>query len=269
MAVAFNDKAAEELRTRTGLSRTGDGAQVRTINSLGLWICTGFGRRRLEVLGDEWRVRELVQKVFDVRRQANTDTVSPYIDALSAIRLGLRSPAEVEDALPDADGLAAGFDRYREALAEAGAVDYDEQIYRAIEILLTDPAARAEAQARCRMMLVDEFQDLNPAHLLLIRLLCAPGFDCFGVGDDDQVIYGYSGATPEYLIQFGQYFPVRRRAHARGQLSLPSGDRHGGHQPALVQPRAHRQDHPPRPGTARRAARLRRTAPGRGSGGGD
>jgi DNA helicase-2/ATP-dependent DNA helicase PcrA len=53
---------------------------------------------------------------------------------------------------------------------------------------------------------VDEFQDLNAAHMLLIRLLCAPGYSCFGVGDDDQVIYGYSGATPEYLIDFTEYF---------------------------------------------------------------
>ena len=207
MALAFNDKAAEELRRRTGLARTGEGTQVRTINSLGLWICTQFGRSRLEVLGDEWKVRELVQKVFDVPRRANADTTLPYIDALSAVRLGLQSPAAVEDALPDAAGLTEGFDRYRDALRIAGAVDYDEQVYRAIEILLTDPSARREAQARCRTVLVDELQDLNPAHLLLIRLLCAPAFDCFGVGDDDQVIYGYSGATPEYLIDFGRYFP--------------------------------------------------------------
>ncbi len=207
MAVAFNEKAAEELRTRTGLSKAGGGAQVRTLNSLGLWICTEFGRRRLDVLGDERQVRELVQEVFEVRRQANTDTVLPYIDALSAIRLGLRPPAEVEDALPDAQGVAVGFDRYRQALSDAGAVDYDEQVYRAIELLLIDPALRREAQTRCRSMLVDEFQDLNPAHLLLVRLLCAPGFDCFGVGDDDQVIYGYSGATPEFLINFDRYFP--------------------------------------------------------------
>ena len=207
MALAFNDKAAEELRRRTGLARSGEGTQVRTINSLGLWICTQFGRNRLEVLGDEWKVRELVQKVFEVPRRANADTVSPYIDALSAVRLGLQSPAAVEEALPDAAGLTEGFDRYRDALRLAGAVDYDEQVYRAIEILLTDPITRREAQARCRTMLVDELQDLNPAHLLLIRLLCAPGFDCFGVGDDDQVIYGYSGATPEYLIDFSRYFP--------------------------------------------------------------
>ena len=207
MAVAFNEKAAEELRRRTGLSKAGEGAQVRTLNSLGLWICNDFGRRRLDVLGDERQLRELVQRVFEVRPQANTDTIQPYIDALSAVRLGLRSPAEVEDVLPDADGLADGFDRYRQALRDTGTVDYDEQIYGAIEVLLTDPSARRHAQSRCRVMLVDEFQDLTPAHLLLIRLLCAPGFDCFGVGDDDQVIYGYSGATPEFLIDFARYFP--------------------------------------------------------------
>ena len=54
---------------------------------------------------------------------------------------------------------------------------------------------------------MDEFQDLNPAHLLLLRLLSAPSFDCFGVGDDDQVLYGYSGATPKFLIDFAEYFP--------------------------------------------------------------
>ncbi len=156
---------------------------------------------------EEPAVRDLVQRVFEVRRQANTDTVLPYIDALSAIRMGLTSPAQVEEEIPDAQGLANGFDTYREALAEAGAVDFDEQIYRAIEILLRDPDARAAAQGRCRHLLVDEFQDLNAAHMLLIRLLCAPAYNCFGVGDDDQVIYGYAGATPEYLIDFEEYFP--------------------------------------------------------------
>jgi DNA helicase-2/ATP-dependent DNA helicase PcrA len=55
--------------------------------------------------------------------------------------------------------------------------------------------------------LVDEFQDLTPAYLLLVRLLAGPGLDVFGVGDDDQVIYGYSGADPSYLIEFDSLFP--------------------------------------------------------------
>ena len=206
-ALAFNTKAAGEIRDRCAGLLTAEGPHIRTLNSVGLWICNEFGGQgRLDVY-EEPQVRDLVQLVFEVRRQANTDTVLPYIDALSAVRLGLTRPATVEDEVPDARGLAAGFDVYRKALAEAGALDFDEQIYRSIEILLSDPEARTAAQRRCRHLLVDEFQDLNAAHMLLIRLLCAPAYGCFGVGDDDQVIYGYAGATPEYLIHFGEYFP--------------------------------------------------------------
>jgi DNA helicase-2/ATP-dependent DNA helicase PcrA len=133
--------------------------------------------------------------------------VAPYLEALSAVRLQLIDPAVAERRFPDAAGIGNGFERYRSSLAQAGALDFDEQIYRAIEILLTQPDARVAARARCRYLLVDEFQDLNPAHLLLLRLLTAPGFDCFGVGDDDQVLYGYSGATPAFLIDFADYFP--------------------------------------------------------------
>jgi ATP-dependent DNA helicase UvrD/PcrA len=206
-ALAFNTKAAGEMRQRCGSLVTAGGPHVRTLNSIGLWICNEYGGQGRMNVYEEPRVRDLVQAVFDVPRQANTDTVLPYIDALSAVRLGLTSPATIEDEIPDAHGLASGFDAYRTALAEAGALDFDEQVYRSIEILLRDPEARAVAQSRCRHLLVDEFQDLNAAHMLLIRLLCAPAYSCFGVGDDDQVIYGYAGATPEYLINFGEYFP--------------------------------------------------------------
>ena len=155
--------------------------------------------------------------------------------------------------MPDAAGIAEGFDRYRSALADLGAVDFDEQIYRAIEILVTDPGARATAQARCRRLLVDEFQDLTPAHLLMIRLLAAPGYDCFGVGDDDQVIYGYSGASPEFLIGFPRLLPRRRPSPARGQLPVPALGGGSGPPPALVQPPPPRQDHPRRPRVGRTA----------------
>jgi DNA helicase-2/ATP-dependent DNA helicase PcrA len=206
-ALAYNTRAAEEMRNRVADVLTAEGPNVRTLNSLALWICNAFGPTGPVRVIDEMGVRELIGELFAVKRQANTDTSAPFLAALSLVRLGLVSPETAEEAYPDASGVAEGFDRYRATLAERGQVDFDEQIYRAIEILVTDPAARATAQARCRRMLVDEFQDLTPAHLLLIRLLVAPGFDCFGVGDDDQVIYGYTGATPEFLIDFAEYFP--------------------------------------------------------------
>jgi DNA helicase-2/ATP-dependent DNA helicase PcrA len=206
-AVAYNTKAADELRQRCADVLPTGATTIRTLNSLGLWICNRLGSDRPWTVVDEPRVRSLVQEVFDVPRQSNTDTVAPYLTALSAVRLGLRDPAEVEGAIPDAAGLAAGFDRYRQLLGDGHLLDFDEQIYRAIEVLLTDPDARARAQATCRTLLVDEFQDLTPAHVLLLRLLSAPAYDCFGVGDDDQVIYGYAGADPGFLLEYGRYFP--------------------------------------------------------------
>ena len=188
-------------------------------------------------------MRDLVQRVFEVKRQANTDTVLPYLDGLSAVRMRLTPPAHVEAEIPDAQGLADGFESYRGLLAEAGAVDFDEQIYRAIEILLRDPEARAAAQSRGRHLLVDEFQDLNAAHMLLIRLLCAPAYNCFGVGDDDQVIYGYSGATPEYLINFDRYFSGAHHYALEVNYRCPPAVVRAANVRPVLQREPDRQDH--------------------------
>jgi DNA helicase-2/ATP-dependent DNA helicase PcrA len=232
-AVAFNKRAADELVARTD----GLGAHVRTINALGLAVLTGaMGGpapvRRPAVI-DERDVRTILDPIVmaeaGLRRQRNTDALAPYLLGLSLIRIGLHSPDEAE-VMADAPGLAQVWPRYRDTLEAEGAVDFDDQIYQAIRRLLTSPSVRTAAQLRCRHLLVDEFQDLAPAHLLLLRLLAAPGYDVFGVGDDDQVIYGFAGATPEYLIDFGRYFPGAA-AHAlevnyRCPTTVVDGARH-------------------------------------------
>ena len=207
-AVAYNTRAAKEMSERT----TGLPVHIRTLNSLGLAIINGTGpfagdgsapRQVIE----EIEVRRILDSLLTIRHQRNTDPLAPYIDALSAIRLGLADPGAVEEAIPDAEGIAEVFERYRGVLADRRLLDFDEQIYGAIAVLLANPEARAHNQAVTRHLLVDEFQDLTPAHLLMLRLLAAPTYDVFGVGDDDQVIYGYAGANPEFLINYDRYFP--------------------------------------------------------------
>lgn len=207
--IAFNKRAQEEI-----VARTTDlpGLQVRTLNSLALAVLNGtppFVRRgqRLNTI-EEPEVRRMIGRMVKFPRVRNADPVATWIEALALARLGLLPPDLVEARYEgDVDGFAEVFPRYRAALAEAGTVDYDEQVFAALELLLRDPAARAGAQRACRVLLVDEFQDLTPAHLLLVRLLAGAEGAVFGVGDDDQTIYGYNGADPAWLIDFADIFP--------------------------------------------------------------
>ncbi len=207
--VAFNKRAQEEMTQRTADL---PGLQVRTLNSIALAIVNGTAPfapqpRRWTTI-DEPQVRGIIGDLVSFPRRRNSDPVAPWIEALGAIRLQLADPSDVEARYDgDVDGLAAMWPTYDALLERRGMVDFDGQIDRALRVLLSDPAARYAAQRACRVMLVDEFQDLTPAHVLMIRLLAAPDGAVFGVGDDDQTIYGYNGADPGWLIDFADWFP--------------------------------------------------------------
>jgi DNA helicase II / ATP-dependent DNA helicase PcrA len=204
LAVAYNKKAQLELEERTAAFRP----RAQTLNALGLAVLARAGGGRAPAVLEEREVRRIVEGLVPrPPRRLNTDPMGPYLEALSLVRLGLRDPAVVEEARDDVPGLADAFPRFRRELADRGVVDFDEQVYAAIEALLAGGAFRRREQAGCRHLLVDEFQDLTPAHVLLLRLLASPALDVFGVGDDDQVIYGHAGADPRFLVDFDRYFP--------------------------------------------------------------
>jgi len=207
-AVAFNVRAAEELRQR--LADLPD-VRVRTLNALALRLS---GARRTI---DAAEVRRRLDGLVPLPRRAETDPAAPWIEALSRVRLGMARPDQVADELAGelTDGRRLGevAAAYRAGLAADDVVDFDEQVVRAVERLLGDPTFRHRSQRHARVLLVDELQDLTPAHVLLLRLLVGPAGAIFAVGDDDQTIYGYAGASPHWLVALDRYFPGAR-SHA-------------------------------------------------------
>ena len=201
-AVAYNRRAAEEM-----IERIPDGRRlnIRTIHGLG-WAILRSAKPHLNLIGEREQRRRL-EPLATAPPRANTDVIGPYLEALGAVRIGLSEPTSVEAERDDVPGFSDTFRRYRDALDRNGEADHDEQIYGAIEALCTDAELRAHWQRQCRHLLVDEFQDLTPSYVLLLRLLAAPGMEVFGVGDDDQVIYGYAGADPRFLLEFETLFP--------------------------------------------------------------
>ena len=199
--VAYNNRAAQELKDRLQRPRL----RVRTIHSLGWAIIRN--RYPKAQLVDEKGARAVIQGLVASENRTDKDVVYSYMEALRDTRICLKSPKEVARQRGDCPNLVSVYRRYREALATESKFDHDDQIFEAIKVLLSDPVLRKRWQHRCRHLLVDEFQDMTPAYLLLLRLLASPELNVFGVGDDDQAIYGYAGADPSLLIEFDYHFP--------------------------------------------------------------
>ncbi len=209
--VAYNRRARTEMWERLGDLDRARPDSVRTLNSLALAIATGragFVGGEPATTIDERDVRRILGRLVPSRRRRQlNDPLESWVDALAVCRLGLLAPDDVADRYGgDIDGFDEVLPRYRQHLRDRGLVDFDEQVLRAVEILAADPVARETARRLMPIILIDEFQDLTPAHLLLIRLLAGPASEVFAVGDDDQTIYGYSGASPRWLVDFDRFF---------------------------------------------------------------
>ncbi|MGH9005517.1 MAG: ATP-dependent helicase, partial [Acidimicrobiia bacterium] len=102
--------------------------------------------------------------------------------------------------------VAGLYDRYEEEKRRRGVVDFDDLIWQLAEALETDPAFAAATRWRFRHFFVDEFQDVNPAQFRLLRAWLGDRSDLCVVGDQDQAIYGFTGADASYLVGFAKQF---------------------------------------------------------------
>jgi len=213
LAVTFTRRAAGELRERlerlVGPERAAAVA-VRTFHAFGLDVLVSApdlsGRgSELRVLDEEAQLEVLAAatgvRATEARRLA---------EAIARAKERLLGPDDVPD--PE---LADAYRRYEAALAEAGAVDFDDLIRLAVRLLRDHPAVRADWQDRCRWILVDEFQDASGAQFELLRLLAPTGERVTAVGDPDQAIYGFRGADSTCIRRFAEEFPGARSVRLR------------------------------------------------------
>ena len=212
-AITFTNKAAAEMRERArGLvgPRAAKDLAVSTFHSLGVRMLRADGERiglkpNFSILDSD--------DVLGVLRDAGGSTDNALARrwqwAISGWKnRGLDSAGAERDAQDDDQRVAARvMQRYEERLAAFQAVDFDDLIGLPLKLLQHDDEARAAWQARFRHILVDEVQDTNAVQYELLKsLVGADG--CFtAVGDDDQSIYGWRGATIDNLRRLPQDYP--------------------------------------------------------------
>ena len=214
-AITFTNKAAREMRERTGApQRRRSGAvaapTICTFHALGLKILRREAAAmnltpRFSILDPadlEPIVAELLATVDRARVRAAQWQISAWKNALVAPDQALaRAATEAETA------AARIYGRYGAALCAYQAVDFDDLIALPVAALERDAGAAAHWQQRLDYLLIDEYQDTNPAQYRLLRLLTGPRAAFAAVGDDDQAIYGWRGATIANLEQLPRDYP--------------------------------------------------------------
>ena len=102
--------------------------------------------------------------------------------------------------------LQSVFPRYQERLKLLNAMDFDDLLFNAVTLLEAHPHVRENLSERFKYILVDEYQDTNPAQFRLLEALTCTHSNICVVGDDDQSIYAWRGADPAHILSFDQHF---------------------------------------------------------------
>ncbi|HPM59537.1 MAG TPA: ATP-dependent helicase [bacterium] len=214
VALAFNKKAADEMAARLqsrGIAAANrmhqPGVVVRTFHGFGYEIIRRALGWSYDGAGEQEQLRLLMQQAVSrhhrLTPRRGQDALEPFIAALNRAKMELlpldkMSVETEEESLP----FAPVFEAFLALQKARRFCNFDDMIYLALVLLLERPGLRQELQQRFRFVLVDEFQDLNAAQILLMNLLALPHNNLFVVGDDDQMIYGWRGADVRHILDF-------------------------------------------------------------------
>ncbi|MFM8937903.1 MAG: DNA helicase PcrA [Actinomycetota bacterium] len=222
LAITFTNKAAGEMKERVAalVGKRAKAIWVSTFHS----ACVRILRQEATRLGFStsysiYDQADSVRLVTLVMRDLNLDQKRYNPRAVAALisnaKNELLGPADYRNATTNhfEEIVAEVYAIYQQRLTSANAMDFDDLIMKTVEVLQKFPDARARYRHRFKHILVDEYQDTNHAQYILIRELVGtdregiPAAELCVVGDADQSIYGFRGATIRNILQFEEDYP--------------------------------------------------------------
>jgi len=213
LITTFNRAATDEISER--LSRDGiSGVDVRNFHGIGRLILKEAGRLRPNIGQPTYgQLRRIATQVAQQPEREFIDAPE-VVDAISTYKLLHQvSPdlARQMAATPFERSAADIYAHYEAEQAAADRYDFDDLILRPVQLLKNDFKIRSYWQRKWQSILVDEFQDIEPAQLQLVQQLAAPEDSVFAVGDEDQCIYAWRRADVGNIVNLDQMYPGLER----------------------------------------------------------
>ena len=221
-AVTFTNKAAREMRDRIQrlVGPDADSIFAGTFHA----FCARLLRRHGEGVGldsnytiydsdDQLGLIKQAMNLADVDSRNNSPRAMQGMisraKSLLMDSVGLARQAHMDDSYPE-ELAARVYHHYEELLGRSNAVDFDDLLMRAVQLLQENQNVREDYQRRYPYLMVDEFQDTNIAQYRLARLLTGPDQNICVVGDPDQSIYSWRNADIRNILSFQQDYPDAR-----------------------------------------------------------
>jgi len=216
LCTTFNKDAQREMQGRLLAAGLGN-VRAQTFHSVGHGIlsdCNGLRSAGVRGLTSrEWR------RLCAIASKAGPENewIDPPLarESVSKIKLGrLMTPQEYRrHASTDgaAQTIATIYDRYEQELARHQINDFDDLIFLSLRRLQHDARVREQWQRRYDHVLVDEYQDIDPAQEKLVQILAAPQDGLFTVGDEDQTLYAWRSASVERIVGLDGLYPGLQR----------------------------------------------------------
>lgn len=230
LGLSFTNKAAFELRDRVkkmirksmGPSAT-QGLTVTTFHSLCVKILRenaerlGFTKNFSILDGNDQSdiVKQILRNIKLDERKFDPDWIRFEI---GQAKNRFMNPEQAQDFFLESGRMAddyaiitsAVYTRYQEQLKALNGMDFDDLLFQAVSLLEKYVDLKHHYSRKFQYILVDEYQDTNPAQFRLIQALTSLHQNICVVGDDDQSIYGWRGADPEHILHFDRYYPAAK-----------------------------------------------------------
>ena len=217
LAITFTNKAANEIKSRllSSFEDTGIASSVwaGTFHSVCMRILRKYGesvglREGFSIYDTDDKKRMISDCMELLGIEQKTLSPRSVADAISRAKDELKGPDDIEAGVdPRGRKIAEIYRLYEKKMREHNAVDFDDIIMKTVELLKTDESAREYYQNKFKYVLVDEYQDTNYAQFVLTKLLSDKYRNIMVVGDDDQSIYKFRGATVENILNFDKTYP--------------------------------------------------------------
>lgn len=215
LAVTFTNKAAKEMKERVvELCGPGRFRDLGTFHS----VCARWLRGHGEALGlnQNFAIYATAEQLLLMKQVVTEMNLDPkkfsprsFLSQISNWKNRMVTPdmAQAQARLRFEHDIVKAYRRYQERLSQNQALDFDDILFKTVQLFQHRPEVLRNFQERIHYILIDEYQDVNPVQYELVRLLAGQRRNLCAVGDDDQSIYAFRGADVSIMLSFERDFP--------------------------------------------------------------